>query len=155
MLQSCFAVLAFVSLAFTPPLAANNGLLNNGGSANVAASYVSVIAPRAAEVVIEAPIAVEAVQTMEAVEVAATVESAPAVVEAIAPNMSSFTDAEREALASLSLTDAQITSLAGADGIVIGLGGILVLALIVIIILILLDVISLDGHKSNDSVAGA
>jgi len=148
MYQSCFVVLAFVSFAFTPPLAANNGLLNGPSVVETSKVMYLPVAPTSfAETaptvelagVVEAPAAIEAVEAVEATTVEGT----------------AFSDAEREALASMSLTEAEAAEFAGADAIVIGLGGLLVVALIVLLILLIAGIIDFEGFESDNEAAMA
>lgn len=133
MLPSCLIALAFVSFAFSPPLAANSGLLNAAPESAptsiplqfsmlhlTVANVVPTTAP-VTEVALEAPVVAEA----------------PVVVEAEQGSSAAFSESERDALAALSLSDAEAVAAAGAGTVIIGIGGLLLIALIVILILVL------------------
>jgi hypothetical protein len=132
-LPSCLVALAFVSLAFTPALAANSALLNGpmvGGKT----------------IMVERQAPTQVTPTTVGFEVT---EVAP-VVELQSELPVGFSPAEHEALADLSMIDSELVDAAGAGAVVIGLGGILVVALIVLLILILTDTIELE--ESTDTM---
>lgn len=152
MFQSCFVVLAFVSFAFTPPLAANNGLLNGP---SVAESSKMMVVPMAPTSVFEAAPTVEVVNVVETPAAVDTVEVVEVETATAVVSGTEFSDAEREALASMSLTEAEAVEFAGADVVVIGLGGLLVIALLVLIILLIAGVIDFRAFESPEGTAAA
>lgn len=113
-------VLALVSLVFTPPLAANSGLVASaaaGSAGEVAGVWV------------------------QAGHFAAGDARDPGMSEGDANARGSFSPSELESLKSMSLSDEQAARHEGAGVVVIGVGGLFVILLLVIIILLLTDTI--------------
>lgn len=124
----CMLALASVSLAFSPALAANSGLL--------AASYCgadSSLTCVAGDQPAQSPLlSVTDAQGPEAEQMAPALAG-----DAKPAQPSAFSPEETAALNDASLTAAETEEYAGAGVVVVGLGGILLVGLIVVLILLL------------------
>ncbi len=148
MLSSSLCALALVSLSLSPPLAANNGLLNRSSSRTfeVTSSPTSPESPQQAPNVAHSPQATTAAPP--ATEILPTISE-----ETPAAGSWSFTEEERSALRELALSDSEMEEHSGAHAVVVSLGGVVLIALLVIIILILLDEISIEDLNPDESAA--